>query len=425
MITPYHKNDSDSPLSLGTGFIADFHIHSRYSRATSKDMNIENLSNWAKTKGIDLVGTGDFTHPLWFNEIKRKLKEEGNGLFSYQGTKFILTSEISNIYSQGGRVRKIHSLIFSPSFEIVAKINQKLGRLGNLLSDGRPILGFSAKQLADIVFSVSKDCFIVPAHAWTPHFSVFGSNSGFDSLEEAFGEYTSQIKAIETGLSSDPAMNWRLSALDKISLISCSDAHSPSKLGREACVFDCKIDYFEIFKAISSKNPEKFKFTIEFYPEEGKYHFDGHRNCNVVMSPEETKKHKGICPACNRRVTIGVMNRVYQLADRPKDFTPENAIPYKNLIPLIEIIADALGKGENSKAVTDEYFKLTNKFGSEFNILLNLSKDELLSKLPSDIGRKVVNVREGKVSLSPGYDGEYGKIKVLDDAEEKVQIGLF
>jgi uncharacterized protein (TIGR00375 family) len=406
-------------------FIADLHIHSRYSRATSKDMNIENLSRWAKIKGIDLVGTGDFTHPLWFNEIKRKLKEEGNGLFSYQGTKFVLTSEISNIYSQGGRVRKIHTLIFSPSFEIVAKINQKLGRLGNLLSDGRPILGFSTKQLADIVFSVSKDCFIVPAHAWTPHFSVFGSNSGFDSLEEAFGEYAGQIKAIETGLSSDPAMNWRVSALDKVSLISCSDAHSPSKLGREACVFDCKIDYFEMIKAITSKDPEKFKFTVEFYPEEGKYHFDGHRNCNVVMSPEETKKHKGICPACKKRVTIGVMNRVHQLADRPKDFTPDKVIPYKNLIPLIEIIADALGKTQTSKAVTEEYFKLTSKFGSEFNILLDLSKDELLSKLPSDIGRKVVNVREGKVSLSPGYDGEYGKIKVLDDVEQKVQIGLF
>ncbi|MFC1540750.1 endonuclease Q family protein, partial [Candidatus Margulisiibacteriota bacterium] len=297
-------------------FIADLHIHSKYSRATSKDMELEGLSRWAKLKGIDLLATGDFTHPVWFAELKKKLKPVEGGLFEYNGVRFILNVEISSIYSKNGKTRKIHNLVFAPSFEVVEKLNRELAKVGNLSADGRPILGLDAEKLAEIVYSVSNLCVIVPAHAWTPWFSIFGSYSGFDSIEECFGKYSKFIFAIETGLSSDPAMNWRLSKLDNISLISCSDAHSPAKLGREVCVFDTEMSYKSMFSAIRKKDKSKFLYTVEFFPEEGKYHYDGHRNCKVRWSPGETKKHNGLCPVCSRPVTVGVMNRVDKLADR-------------------------------------------------------------------------------------------------------------
>ena len=402
-------------------FVADLHLHSKYSRATSKDMDLENLDKWAKIKGIKVLGTGDFTHPQWFLNLKENLEPAEPGLFKLRNseTRFLLSSEISCIYSKKDRVRKIHIIILSPSFEVAEKINAQLSWIGNLKSDGRPILGLDAKELAKIVLTASKDCLVVPAHAWTPWFSIFGSKSGFDSIEECFEDYSKYIYAIETGLSSDPQMNWRLSALDKIALISSSDSHSPSRIGREANVFDTEISYPAIAEAIKTKNPEKFLYTVEFYPEEGKYHFDGHRNCNIKFSPEETKKHNGICPVCGKPLTIGVLNRVKELADRAEGFKPEGAVPFKSLVPLEEIIADVLGQGKDTKEVDKEYQNLIKTFGSEFNVLLNIPKEELEKTSLPEIGEAIIRVREGKVFKEPGYDGVYGKIRIFSKEERK------
>ena len=404
-------------------FIADLHLHSKYSRATARDMEVETLAKWARMKGIGLLGTGDFTHPTYFAELKQKLQPEGNGLFTLKKDKkdvhFILSGEVNNIFHQKGKLRKIHTIILAPSFEIVEKINLSLLSLGNLHSDGRPIFTFPAKELVKIVLGVSEECFLVPAHAWTPWFSIFGANSGFDSIEECFEEESKHISSIETGLSSDPAMNWRLSKLDKITLISNSDAHSPSKIGREANVFDCEFSYDEIIGAIKTKDKKKFLFTIEFFPEEGKYHFDGHRNCGVLLPPEETRKNKGICPVCGRKLTVGVMNRVESLADRPAGFVPENAIPYKNLVPLVEIIAEALGQGPDTKGVQTAYEQMINQFGSEFRILLDLELEELAASAPTRIVEGIRIMREGKLSIVPGHDGVYGKIQIFGQEEEQ------
>lgn len=421
--------------------IADLHIHSKYSRATSKDMEVDTLAHWAELKGINLLATADFTHPAYFAELKEKLKPSGNGLFvlkkdkspeSEKDVHFILSTEVNNIYHQGGKLRKIHNIIFAPNFEIAEKINQRLSKLGNLSSDGRPVFTFSAKELAKIILNISEECLIVPAHAWTPWFSIFGANSGFDSIEECFDEYSKNIFSIETGLSSDPPMNWRLSRLDKITLISNSDAHSPSKIGREANVFDCEMSYYEIIDAIKKKDKKRFLFTIEFFPQEGKYHFDGHRNCGVLSSPEESKKNKNLCPVCHRKLTVGVMSRVEELSDRPEGFIPPNAISYKNLIPLIEIVAGALNQGVETKACENEYKRLVQTFGNEFLILLDLPISELSGKAPAKIVEGIKKTREGDVKIVPGYDGVYGKIslfgeeeKVEEKAKEEGQIELF
>jgi uncharacterized protein (TIGR00375 family) len=417
-------------------FIADFHIHSKFSRATSKDMDLENLQKWARIKGINVLGTGDFTHPEWFKDLKEKLEPAEQGLFRLKSssavhggdseTRFILTAEISCIYSkglpsgrQGNKVRKIHIIIFAPSFEAAEKINAHLGWIGNLKADGRPILGLDAKELTKIVLNASEDCLVICAHAWTPWFSIFGSKSGFDSIEECFEEYSKYIFSIETGLSSDPPMNWRLSALDRITLISNSDAHSPQKIGREANVFDAELSYPAIIKAIKEKNPQEFLYTIEFFPEEGKYHYDGHRNCNISLAPKESKKYNNICPVCGRPLTIGVMNRVEELADRPEGFRPENLIPFKSLIPLEEIIAESLNQGLAAKRVGEEYQNLIKKFGSEFKILLDVSAQELGAAAPPEIAEGILRVREGRVSIEPGYDGVYGKIRIFSQGEQK------
>jgi len=410
-------------------FIADFHIHSKYSRATSHDMDLESLDKWAKIKGIKVLGTGDFTHPEWLKNLKSKLEPAEPGLYNLKSqisnlksedkTKFILTSEISCIYSKKNKVRKIHIIVFAPSFEAVDKINAQLGWIGNLKSDGRPILGLDAKELTKIVLNISGDCLVVCSHAWTPWFSVFGSRSGFDSLEECFDEYSKYIYAIETGLSSSPEMNWRLSALDKITLISNSDAHSAQKIGREANVFDTEISYPAIIEAIKTKNPQKFLYTIEFFPEEGKYHYDGHRLCNISLSPEESKKYNNICPNCGKLLTIGVLNRVAELADRPQGFKPQNAIPFKSLIPLAEIIADCLGVLPGAKQVEKEYKNLIEKFDNEFEILLNASRSNLENVTLPEIAEGIERVREGKISILPGYDGVYGKIKIFSKEEKK------
>lgn len=418
-------------------FIADFHVHSKYSRATSKDMDVENMAKWASLKGVSLLGTGDFTHPFYLTELKQKLRPLGNGLFALkkeyhknasQGDiYFMLTTEVSNMFQQGGGSRRIHTMIFAPSFEVVEKINNELSELGKLSSDGRPIFGFPAKELVEIITDISDGCFLVPAHAWTPWFSVFGANSGFDSIEECFEEQAKHIFCIETGLSSDPQMNWRLSSLDKICLISNSDAHSPNRIGREANVFDCEMDYKEIIKAIKTKDKEKFLFTIEFFPEEGKYHFDGHRNCDILFSPAESRKNKNICPVCGRKLTVGVMHRVEALADRPVGFVPEGAIPCKHLVPLMEIIAEALNQGMETKGVENEYLKLISTYGCEFRILLDLPLEELEKSTPPKTLEGIKRVREGNINIIPGFDGVYGKIQIFGEREkeETKQLGLF
>jgi uncharacterized protein (TIGR00375 family) len=418
-------------------FIADLHLHSKYSRATSQEMEVKTLALWAKRKGIKLLGTGDFTHPLYFLDLKSKLNPLGNGLFVLKeepdGTHFMLTAEVSNMYSQGGKSRRIHTLIFAPSFEVVEKINARLSKYGKTGSDGRPIFGFSAKDLLKMILDLSPECLLIPAHAWTPWFSIFGANSGFDSIQECYEEESKHIRAIETGLSSDPEMNWRLSALDDITLISNSDAHSPSKIGREANVFNCELSYLAITEAIRKKDPRRILYTIEFFPEEGKYHYDGHRNCNILFSPQETRKHKSICPVCGKRLTVGVMNRVNELADRPEGAVPPKAIPALRTVPLDEIIADILGVGTNASSVEKEYLRLVEKGGSEFDILLELSPEQLSSFTPPNILEGILRVREGRLKITPGYDGVFGKIEILSPAEkgketlqaEPKQMGLF
>ncbi|MDD2732008.1 MAG: endonuclease Q family protein [Candidatus Pacebacteria bacterium] len=409
-------------------FIADFHIHSKYSRATSKDMDLDSLDRWAKIKGIKVLGTGDFTHPEWFKSLKERLEPSEPGLFKLKsqrddsGTRFILTSEISCIYSKTSKVRKIHIIVFSPSLDVCEKINAHLGWIGNLKSDGRPILGLDAKELIRIVLSVSEDCLVIPGHAWTPWFGIFGSKSGFDSIEECFEDYSKYIYAIETGLSSDPLMNWRLSLLDNIVLISNSDSHSPQKIGREANVFNTELSYFGILEALKSRSLDKFLYTIEFFPEEGKYHYDGHRLCQIRMSPEESKKYNNICPVCGRPLTIGVLNRVEELADRPIGSKPDNRIPFKSLVPLQEIIADALGQSQNTKLVNQEYDNLIKNFSNEFNILIEADYENLKSKTLNEIAEGVIRVREGKITLEPGYDGVYGKIKIFSDNKSVNEI---
>ncbi len=433
--------------------IADFHIHSPYARAVSKEMTLENLDYWAKLKGIAVMGTGDFTHPKWISEIKSKLEPAERGLYKLkdsigksprQGsdnkylsfersredtTRFILTVEISSIYSKGGKGRRVHNLIFAPSIETAEKINAQLGIRGNLKSDGRPIVGVDSKELLKMVLDIDPNCLFVPAHVWTPWFSIFGSMSGFNSVEECFDEYSKYIYALETGLSSDPAMNWRLSALDKYTLISNSDSHSLRRIGREANVFDTELSYAGIITAIKKKDPKQFLSTIEFFPEEGIYHYDGHRNCKVRLRPEETKKLNKICPNCGKPVTVGVMYRVDELADRPEGFQPAGAIPYKNMVPLDEIIAEALGVASaTTKGVQQEYRGLTNSLGGEMYVLFDASRSDLEAGTRPEIVEGIMRVREGRLRIVPGYDGLYGKVKIFEEGERKEiskQVSLF
>ena len=415
-------------------FIADLHIHSRYSRATSRDMSLESLWKWAQLKGITVIGTGDFTHPQWFHELQEKLHNIGNNLFKLKYNNdanipescrgevyFVLTAEVSCIYKKNGKVRKVHSLILAPDFAAVSKINAVLAGIGNISSDGRPILGLDAKELLRIVLDASENALLVPAHAWTPHFSVFGAASGFDTLEECYEELSGNIHAIETGLSSDPAMNRRLSALDRLTLISNSDAHSPSKLGREANIFDTTISYNSIIESI--KTEKGFLGTIEFFPEEGKYHNDGHRACGVSLSPEETIKHNYLCPVCGRRVTVGVLHRVEKLADRKSGSGLEGRPPFYSLIPLQEIIAETKNMGVNTKTVNGEYFALLEKLGSEFKILMDIPLDEIESAVSPSLREAIGRVRSGKVEISPGFDGEYGKVRIFEEVKKKKKKG--
>lgn len=398
--------------------VADLHLHSRFSRAVSPQMVIPEISRWAKRKGIGLVGAPDWTHPLWLRELKNELVEVGDGIYAAkaepQETKFLLATEISSIYTQGGKVRRIHNVILAPSFAAVEEINAALRNRGaNLLSDGRPIVGLSAGELAELILSIDKNCLIIPAHAWTPWFSLYGSKSGFDSINECFGNFADQIFAVETGLSSDPGMNWRIEELDSRAIVSFSDAHSPQKLGREATVFSLpasqRLSYLAIREAIIK---QQIAYTIEFYPEEGKYHYTGHRRCGVVQSPSQTKKLGTTCSVCGKPLTIGVMHRVEQLAKRPANFFPPSRPPYKMLVPLMEILAEALESGFSSKSVTNEYNKLTTNFSSEFTVLLKTPVEEIAKIAGERIAEGIFRVRSGQVKIDPGYDGVFGTVKI-------------
>ena len=398
-------------------------------------MSPEALWRWAQLKGITVIGTGDFTHPLWLRELDDKLEPAGNGLLRLKtGLRsgdvpescradvfFLLSAEISCIYSKKGKTRKVHALVFAPDFRDVARINAALSKIGNLSSDGRPILGLDAKELLRIVLNESEGSLLVPAHAWTPHFSVFGAVSGFDSLEECFDELTPHIFAIETGLSSDPAMNRRLSSLDRITLISNSDAHSPAKIGREATVFDTTASFDSIRHAIRSG--DGLAGTIEFFPEEGKYHHDGHRACDVNLSPAETRRYGNLCPVCGRKVTVGVLHRVEKLADRDEGYAPVHSLPFRSIIPLQEIIAEVLQRGAAAKKVVAEYFRLIEAIGAEFTILLETPLP-VIGEIGSDrLQEAIARVRSGDVRIVPGFDGEFGRIRIFEEVARKTPKG--
>ena len=409
-------------------FYADLHIHSKYSRATSKDCNLEQLAVWAQKKGLSVISTGDFTHPAWFNEIKEKLVEDCNGAYRLRPeiekqifktsapVRFLLSVEISTIYKKGDRTRKVHHVVFVPDMKAADTFRTKLGAIGNINSDGRPILGLDSRNLLETTLESGEGSYIIPAHIWTPWFSVLGSKSGFDSIEECYGDLSDHIFAVETGLSSDPEMNWRISKLDKFRLVSNSDAHSPSKLAREATVFDTAPDYYSIMNALKTGNG--YVGTVEFFPEEGKYHEDGHRKCNVCLTPEETEKLNGICPVCGKPLTIGVLNRVCTLADRTcsSTYKPETAGEVFSLVPLPEILSEIMQVGPSSKSVTNEYERLIRKFGSEFSILREVPAEDISKDSPL-LAEGISRLRAGKVIKHAGYDGEYGVIRLFDDSE--------
>ncbi len=417
-------------------FIADLHIHSHFSRATAKNLDLENLYLWAQLKGIDVVGTGDFVHQGWMKELEEKLEPAQEGLFKLKAkyakpmdaqvpascrraVRFLLTVEISNIYKRHNKVRKVHNLIFAPSIASAKKIQAKLGSIGNIKSDGRPILGLDSYDLLKITLDADPTNLFVPAHIWTPWFSALGSMGGFDSMEEAFGDLKNQIYAVETGLSSDPLMNWRLKQLDDYILISNSDAHSPAKLGREATVFDTDLSYGAIYKAFADKKDKGLVSTIEFFPEEGKYHYDGHRACNVRWHPQETFKHKGLCKECGKPVTVGVMARVEELADRPEGSKGSRWRPYQSAIPLPELISEAKEVGPASKAVQAAYSEMLNALGSEFYILLDAPLDQIKKSSGELIAEGINRMRRGEVKIAAGYDGEFGTIAIFKDGERQ------
>lgn len=468
-------------------FVADLHLHSKYSRAVSQMMILPEMAKWASKKGINLLTTGDWTHPLWFREIKNQLEEAGEGVYKLRikderlkikDVRFILTTEIASIYKQDGKLRRIHNLVFTPNLETAEKINKELlGRGCNLGSDGRPIIGLSSKNLLELLLNIDKKIILIPCHVWTPHFGVYGLASGFDSIKESFEDLSNYIYGIETGISSDPWMNWQISELDNRAILSFSDAHSAPKMAREATVFSINknldsLTYMDIGKAIAgpmkkrlglaaqSNVPAKsdlasssIAYTIEFYPEEGKYHYTGHRNCKVVKSPRQIKKDGNICPVCSRRLTEGVMYRVQQLAKDGADFKPydshmdENGVlwiddpkkihpPFVKLVPLNEIVAESMEATILSEKVKLKFDEMCSEFGSELNILLKTSVSDIASRFGEKIAEGVVKVRRGDIVIDPGFDGEYGKVKIWgdpskdlkkDDEKErndKTQLGL-
>jgi len=415
--------------------IADLHIHGRYSRATSQSMRIEEIARFAKIKGLNLVGTGDFTHPKWLKELQEALIQDGDsGLYKVANNSdspvyFMITTEVSTIFTFEGEVKKIHHVILTPSIETAIQINERLARYGDLAADGRPTLDMSAPELVEEVMEVSSENMVFPAHAWTPWFSIFGAFSGFDSVEDCYQDMTKHIYALETGLSSDPPMNWRLSKLDKYTLVSNSDSHSywPWRMGREANVFELeKLSYRAIIDAIRKKDKTRFKFTIETDPAYGKYHWTGHRDCHVSLPPKEAIKLGNICPVCRKKLTKGVEQRVEELADRPEGFIPKNTIGYMHLLPLSEIIAAALGiDSPSTQQVWNIYNRLIEKFGDEYTVLIDTPKQALENTIDQRIAEAIIRVREGRIRVIPGYDGIYGQPIIFEERakpkKEKVQ----
>lgn len=417
-------------------YIADLHIHSRFSRATSKNLTPRNLVAWAAVKGIDVLATGDFTHPGWMEMIQSQLEPGEDGLFRLRdakgleaelpwfsgnldasGIRFTLCTEISSIYKRGGKVRKVHNLVFLPGLDAALRFNTRLAQVGNLASDGRPILGLDSRDLLEMVLETDPQAFLIPAHIWTPWFSVFGSKSGFDRIEDCFGDLSGEIFALETGLSSDPEMNWLWSALDRFSLVSNSDAHSGEKLGRESNIFSGEISFSGMRRALRrEEGGTRFEGTLEFYPEEGKYHLDGHRKCGVMLEPAESARHKGLCPVCGKPLTIGVLNRVFALADRAAPVRPAHQPSFTSLVPLPEILSEILGAGPATKKVQGMYSQLIRDFGSEFAILRAAPVEDLQrsSKMLAEALRRM---RQGVVHRHSGYDGEFGRISMFSPQE--------
>ncbi len=421
-------------------FIADLHVHSKYSRATARNLDLENLYIAAQLKGVTVVGTGDFTYPAWSEEISEKLVETEPGLFKLKAelarqcdaqvpescrgpVRFMLVTEISNIYKKNGRTRKNHNLVFAPDIEVARQFSNRLDKIGNIKSDGRPILGLDARDLLETLLETSPDAFLIPAHIWTPWFSVLGSKSGFDSIEECFEDLTAHIFAVETGLSSDPAMNWRVSSLDGFTLVSNSDAHSPLNLGREANLFDTELSYPAIKSALQTGDPDQFLGTFEFYPEEGKYHIDGHRACDISFWPATTLKHDGVCPVCGKPLTLGVLYRVEELADRKKGQKPSRSAPYFSIIQLKDILSEIFRVGPNSKRVQQAYQVVLDRLGSEFNILQNLDTIAIEQAGISLLPEAVERMRRQEINVVPGYDGQYGRVQIFKDHERSRLMG--
>jgi uncharacterized protein (TIGR00375 family) len=409
-------------------FIVDLHIHSKYSMATSRDCDTTQLDLWARKKGITLVGTGDCTHPAWRKELSETLIPPEDGLYALKkeyrlpsntanegSVRFVISGEISCVYKKDGRTRKVHNLIFLPGLADAEKLAVRLEKIGNIHSDGRPILGIDSRNLLELVLETCPSALFVPAHVWTPHYSVLGSFSGFSSIEECFGDLAGNIHAVETGLSSDPAMNWCVSALDRFTLISNSDAHSPQKLGREANVLDTGLSYAEVVSAI--KTGKGFVKTLEFFPEEGKYHLDGHRNCGVKLTPKETEALGGICPVCGKKVTVGVSHRLWKLADRAEGFVKPNAKPFESLVPLPEVIASCTGFSAGGKKVQAIYARMLEVLGPEFFILRKAPVEEIERQFGPLLAKGVLRVRQGRVTKVAGYDGAYGAIEILEPEE--------
>ncbi len=412
-------------------YIADLHVHSRFSMATSRDCDCPHLDLWARKKGIGLLGTGDFTHPAWRHELSEMLVRTEEGLYTLKpecrlpesfflpegrSPRFVVSGEISTIYKKAGKTRKVHSLILLPHLEAAEELSRKLETMGfNLRSDGRPILGLDCRDLLEITLNACPEAVFIPAHIWTPHFSIFGAFSAFSTLEECFEDLTPHLHALETGLSSDPPMNWQVSQLDPYLLVSNSDAHSPSKLGREANWLEGEPSWSALKKALSTG--EGFGGTVEFFPEEGKYHLDGHRNCEVVLTPQETAKYGGVCPVCGKKLTIGVEHRIELLADRPRGIKKTRASSFLSLVPLPEVLAACTGVSENSKKTQALYEKLLAELGPEFRILLETPLEDIQEAAGTGLAEGLRRLRAGEVRKTPGYDGKYGRVELLSPEE--------
>ena len=433
--TSMQEKDIESSTDV-TEIITDLHTHSKYAGACSENLTFENINQTCIEKGINLISTGDFTHPLWFKDIKEKLLETESGIYSLKnqsnGTLFVLGTEVctvfdekgnsKNIFSKAPGIKKVHNCILSPSIEIVEEINSELSKYGNLSLDGRPLLNISTPELVEKLMAINKDIFIFPAHAWTPWFGVFGSISGYDSIKDAYQDQAKHIYALETGLSSDPSMNWRVSSNDKYALLSGSDAHSPQKLGREAVVLNLKKDELSYNKLISSIKSKSISYTIEFFPEEGKYHYDGHRNCNISLNPTEAKKFNYLCPKCRKKLTLGVLNRVEELADRDEDYILKGAPGYIKAVPLLEVLSYVYSKGVATKKVYDSYSKLLNTFGTEFNVLIK-ADIEKIRIIDPELSKAIESIRSGNIKIKPGYDGIFGVIDILSRKPEEKKLG--